>query len=99
MEFEQRKKEYNKNYFQQNSKYRYKICTECDNKQVKYNSWLNHLKCKKHINNCLNKNNIEEIHIIKNPIDEIKEDLIWLNNDIEDFKSRFEKISEKIKNI
>lgn len=89
MEVINKKKEYNKNYFQKCSKLKFLTCNVC-NKNFKYNSYLNHLKSKKHFINSTN----EEKYI-----DEINEDIQWINNDLEDLKLRIDKLNEKIKNI
>lgn len=50
LQFKNKKKEYYKNYYQNEIKDRYKYCICCD-KTIKNNSYHNHLNSEKHLKN------------------------------------------------
>lgn len=97
MDFKQKKKIYNQNYFQQNSKLRVKHCQIC-NKDVKYNSFLNHLKSKKHLQNQGVNNAINEDFGVDNWVEDIKHNRLneEIRLEIDDIENTLEEINERL---
>jgi ribosomal protein S26 len=56
---EEKKKQYFSDYYINKLKNQSKYCANC-NKNVKHNSWFNHLQSSKHLRNKIKINNIDE---------------------------------------